>query len=90
MRGFRGSSEKNSNGKRIKGDMFFKLSHFVAPYSCPKFLSLRKAGCHKVTHSDIFIDGVSLPLSNVAIGTTGSRSGKSDRSGQRATFGRIL
>jgi hypothetical protein len=33
-----------------------------------------------VTHSDIVKDGVSLPLSNVAIGTTGSRSGKSDRS----------
>jgi hypothetical protein len=27
---------------------------------------------------DIFIEGVSLPRSNIEIGTTGSRSGKGD------------
>jgi len=32
-----------------------------------KFKSLRKAGCREVTHSAIFIDGVSLPLSNIEI-----------------------
>jgi hypothetical protein len=37
------------------------------------------ASFYKVPHhSDSFKEGMSLPFSNVAIGTTGSRSGKGD------------
>ena len=45
-----------------------------------KFKPFRKAGCREMTHSDIFKDGVSLPLSNIEIMITGSRSGNGDTS----------
>ena len=41
--------------------------------------SFKGASFYKVPHhSDSFKEGMSLPLSNVAIGSTGSRSGKGD------------
>jgi hypothetical protein len=44
----------------------------MPPTPAPRILRLRKAGCRKVTHLDIFIEGMSLPLSNIEIGKTGS------------------
>jgi hypothetical protein len=37
-------------------------------------------------HLDIFKDGMPLPLSNIEIRITGSRSGKGDRAGLAAFF----